>query len=106
MLSENNSLQAGVYGDDKQLIALNRSSAEDRTDTVGRTEIDELFSGLDYHIVDEQLSNDASLASEVWKLFIVLAGVALIFEAIFCMPPKPEAESAVGTIGSARRRAA
>ena len=106
VLSENNSLQAGVYGDDKQLIALNRSSAEDRTDTIGRTEIDELFSGLDYHIVDEQLSNDASLASEVWKLFIVLAGVALIFEAIFCMPPKPEAESAVGGIGSAARRRA
>ena len=107
LLAENNSLQAGVYGDDKQLIALNRSAAEDRAEAIARTEIDELFSGLDYHVVDEQLSNDASLASEIWKLFIVLAGIALLVEAVLCMPPKPEAEAVVAATGSsAQRRAA
>ena len=106
LLAENNSLQAGVYGDDKQLVALNRSAAEDRAAPIGRTEIDELFSGLDYHIVDEQLTNDASLASEIWKLFIVLAGIALLVEAVLCMPPKREPETVALAAGSTQRRAA
>ena len=106
LLAENNSLQAGVYGDDKQLVALNRSAAEDRAAPIGRTEIDELFSGLDYHIVDEQLTNDASLASEIWKLFIVLAGIALLIEAVLCMPPKREPETVALAAGSTQRRAA
>ncbi len=107
LLAENNSLRAGIYGDEKQLIALNRNVAEDRAETMPRTEIDNLFVGLDYHVVDEQLTNNASLASEIWKLFIVLAGVALLTEAILCMPPKPEAtESVAATAALARRRAA
>ena len=107
LLTENNSLRAGIYGDEKQLIALNRNAAEDRAETMPRTEIDNLFEGLDYHVVDEQLANNASLASEIWKLFIVLAGVALLAEAILCMPPKPEVtESVAATGASARRRAA
>ena len=84
-----------------------KRQAEDRAEAIARTEIDELFSGLDYHVVDEQLSNDASLASEIWKLFIVLAGIALLVEAVLCMPPKPEAEAVVAATGSsAQRRAA
>jgi hypothetical protein len=105
-LAENNSLRAGIYGDDKQLIALNRSAAEDRGDVIERTEMDDLFSGLDYHVVDEQLTNNASLASEIWKLFIVLAGIALLVEAVLCMPPKPEAEASVAATGSSMRRRA
>ena len=107
LLGENNSLRAGIYGDEKLLVALNRCAAEDRNDSMDRSQLDELFSGLDYHIVDEQLTNDASLASEIWKLFVVLAGLALLAEAILCLPPKPEADAAEATIGSsARGRAA
>jgi hypothetical protein len=106
-LAENNSLRAGIYGDDKQLVALNRCTVEDRNELMDRAELDELFSGLDYHVVDEQLTNNASLASEIWKLFIVLAGLALLVEAILCLPPKPESDSAAVTIGSpSGRRAA
>lgn len=106
-LAESNSLRAGVYGNDSQLIALNRSAAEDRNETMTREEIDGLFAGLDYHVVDEQLTNNASLASEIWKLFIVLAGIALLAEAVLCLPPKLEIQSATAAmVGSKKRRTA
>jgi hypothetical protein len=105
-LAESNSLRSGIYGNDKQLIALNRSESEDRNETMTRPELDGIFAGLDYHVVDEQLTNNASLASEIWKLFIVLAGLALLAEAVLCLPPKPEADAAAVTVGSASRRRA
>ena len=106
LLGENNSLRAGIYGDEELLVALNRCAAEDRNDSMDRSQLDELFSGLDYHVVDEQLTNDASLASEIWKLFVVLAGIALLAEAVLCLPPKPETDAAEATIGTAAKRRA
>ena len=106
LLGENNSLRAGIYGDEELLVALNRCAAEDRNETMNRSQLDELFAGLDYHVVDEQLTNDASLASEIWKLFVVLAGLALLAEAFLCLPPKPETDAAEATMGSAAQRRA
>ena len=104
LLAESNSLRAGVYGDDSQLIALNRCAAEDRNEVMEIAELDEIFSGLDYHVVEGQLTNTASLASEIWKLFIVLAGLALLAEAFLCLPPKPEAEETAAVLPSSSRR--
>ena len=106
-LAEANALRAGIYGTEKQLIALNRNTEEDRSEAIAKAELGDLFAGLDFHVVDESLSNEASLASEIWKLFVVFAGLALLAEAFLCLPPKPEVSSgATAMTTSANGRAA
>ena len=91
-LASDHPFRSGIYGNDKQLVALNRPTDEDRTQAMSPLELGGLFEGLDYHVVDDTLSSKQSLASEIWKIFIALSGVALLLEAWFCMPPKPVAE--------------
>jgi hypothetical protein len=87
-LAQARPFRAGVYGDGAQLVALNRPRAEDYSEAMQRTEIDGLFQGLDYHLIDETVGNKASLASEIWKVFLVVMGLALLVEAVLCMPEK------------------
>lgn len=89
-ISEERPFLAGVYSSEEKLIALNRPAAEDRSDVLAKAEIETLFEGLDFRIVDDQIGNQQSLASEIWRVFMVLMGVALISEALLCLPPKPE----------------
>ena len=52
--------------------------------------LDELFEGLDWRLLERSLDNEKSLASEIWRLFLVLMGAALVFEALLCLPARPE----------------
>ena len=88
-LLESRPYMSGVFGNEEQLIALNRPSVEDSAPTLPNADVDKIFDGLDYHIIDDKLGNVKSLASEVWKTFIVLMGLALLLEVILCLPPKP-----------------
>jgi hypothetical protein len=90
-LIETRPFNSGVYGTEDQIVALNRPSIEDTAKSIPATEVDALFDGLDYHIIDDKLGSSKSLASEAWKLFIVIMGLAILAEAIFCLPPKPDA---------------
>ncbi|MEM7456652.1 MAG: hypothetical protein AAF456_20070 [Planctomycetota bacterium] len=47
------------------------------------------------HGIDDQLDNEWSLVSEVWRAFLVLMGIALVAEALLCLPPKAEEEAGV-----------
>lgn len=87
--------RAGVYGNESQLIALNRPPAEDRFSAMVDSEIETIFEGLDYHVIVDQVGNRQSLASEIWRFFLALMGIALLAEAVLCMPPKilPKTES-------------
>jgi len=87
---ESRPFSAGVYGGEGQLIALNRPNLEDTSRSLPNDEVNQLFDGLDFHIIDDQLGSNKSLASEVWKIFMVIMGIALLVEAILCLPPKPE----------------
>lgn len=89
-ISAERPFRAGVYSNESKLIALNRPAAEDRSDVLAKAEIKKLFEGLDFRILDDQLGNEQSLASEIWRSFMVLMGIALIAEALLCLPPKPE----------------
>jgi hypothetical protein len=80
--------RAGVYGDPNQWVAVNRPPAEDRSEPLTRTEVDGLFAGLDVQIVDDQVGSGRSLASEIWRLFVIVMGLALVAEAVLCLPPK------------------
>ena len=53
-----------------------------------RAELNGLFDGLDFQVIDDKLGSGHSLASEIWKIFVVLMGLALLAEAVLCLPPK------------------
>ncbi len=79
-------LHAGVYRDGEKWVAVNRSLAEDDSRVAAASEVDELFEGLPYQRIDDAVGNTSSLASEVWRIFLFLMVVALILEAVLCLP--------------------
>jgi len=87
-LAQARPFRAGVYGDDEQMIALNRPLAEDQNGAVPVPELESLFEGLDFALID----GEVGLTSEIWRFFIALMAIALLVEAILCMPAKPEAK--------------
>lgn len=92
-LSESRPFNAGVYGNDEQIIALNRPIIEDMAPAIPKIEIEGLFDGLDAHIIEDELGNSSALLSEWWRTFAIIMGLAVLAEAIFCLPPNPEPES-------------
>jgi len=88
VLSSEQPLRAGIVEKGDKLVALNRPLREDLPETLGKTALAELFAGLDYHVIEDQVENDASLASEVWRTFLFVMALALLGEALLCMPAK------------------
>ncbi len=91
IVSTSRRFHAGVYRDGERLIALNRPTSEDRLDVLSEEAVAGLLSGVDYRIVTDQLDSGESLASEIWRAFLIAMALALILEAALCLPPKPEA---------------
>ncbi len=89
-------LHAGVLTSGDKLVALNRPASEDRTETLGNTTLDELFTGLDYRKLEDTLEDEDSLVSEVWRTFLITMAALLLGEALLCMPTKrePQVQSA------------
>lgn len=79
-------LVAGVYRRGKRLAAVNRSLAEDRAAPVAPAAVDALFEGLAFQRIEDEVGDGASLASEVWRLFLIVMALALIGEALLCLP--------------------
>ncbi len=90
VLSSEQPLRAGVVENGERIAALNRPLREDRPETLGKAVLDELFAGLDHHLIEDQVESEASLASEVWRTFLFLMAAALLGEALLCMPGKRE----------------
>jgi hypothetical protein len=90
-------LRAGVLqrdppasGEPGTLVALNRPPGEDAPPTLDKVALDELFAGLDWRLLERSLKNEKSLASGVWRLFLLAMAAALIFEALLCLPGRRE----------------
>ncbi len=86
-------LRSGVFrrGEsetDTQWTALNRPAAEDQTATLGRAAVEELFAGLDARYIEDTVTDNRSLASEVWRTFLLFMAAALLIEALLCLPGK------------------
>ena len=81
-------LQAGVYRNGDAWAAINRSLAEDEIKVTDAATADALFDGLSYQRIDDSIGDSASLASEVWRLFLLVMAIALIAEAFLSMPEK------------------
>jgi hypothetical protein len=96
-LSELRPLRAGVLAHENRPIrlALNRPPAEDDPSSLGSPELDDLFTGLDWRLLERTLEDERSLTSEVWRTFLWIMAAALVFEALLCLPqraaPEPEA---------------
>ena len=88
ILSSEQPLRAGIVENGDRLVALNRPLREDHPETLGKAALAELFAGLDYHVIGDQVENDASLASEIWRTFLFVMALALLGEALLCMPAK------------------
>ena len=81
-------LVSGVLAADDRLMALNRPAREDSTLLVSDEALKELFAGLQFHRVDDSVEDESSLANEIWRTFLLLMALALIGEAILCLPSK------------------
>jgi hypothetical protein len=95
--TENQSLRSGVFSLGDRLVALNRPPGEDQPQTLSTSELDDLFAGLDFRVLNDTLENGRSLTNEVWRTFLVLVALALIGEALLCMPPRREKPATKGS---------
>jgi hypothetical protein len=91
-------LGAGAYASgsgeaDRRLIALNRPAGEDDTRTLNPEALENLLAGVDYRQINDEVGSGASLASEIWRAFLIAMALALIAEAALCLPPKVEETS-------------
>lgn len=86
-------LRTGVFrrgepGATVQWTALNRPSSEDQTATLSRAAVEELFTGLDARYIEDSIDDSRSLASEIWRTFLLLMAAALLLEALLCLPSR------------------
>ncbi|MEX0937934.1 MAG: BatA domain-containing protein [Pirellulales bacterium] len=79
---------AGVFQDGERWVALNRPAAEDSAPVLDSGQVDRLFGGLDYRLVEQSIGRTSSLASEIWRVFVSLMGLALVAEAWLCLPER------------------
>lgn len=81
-------LQAGVYQGAGVLLAVNRSAQEDAAPPLPDATVDALFEGVSYRRIDDALGDDSSLASEIWRAFLFAMLIALVLEAVLCLPAR------------------
>lgn len=86
---------SGVYSKEEALLAVNRTVAEDETALVADAKVDKLFEGLDFIKVKDSAGNFRSLIEEIWRTFLVAMLIALLLEAVLCLPKPSTAARAV-----------
>ncbi len=77
---------AGVYQQDNILTAVNRSPREDLATIVSDEQLANLFQDLRLDRVNDAAGNLEALVQEVWRAFLIGMMLALLIEAILCLP--------------------
>jgi hypothetical protein len=85
-ISTEYAVHRGVYSTSDRLLAINRPLAEDNARVLTDARVSELFRGLNFVRVDDQVGNVNSLVQEIWRLFLVTMLTALLLEAALCLP--------------------
>lgn len=80
--------RAGVYRYGDVWVAVNRSPDEDRCEVASAEAIDGLFAGVPYERIDDRAGDTSSLVREIWRLFLLAMALALIIEALLCLPER------------------
>jgi len=86
VLSSEYDCQAGVYRDGSRLFAVNREESEDASLILEDQQLKALFDGLRMQRIDQSSDDSSSIFREVWRIFLVLVIVALVAEALLCLP--------------------
>jgi hypothetical protein len=81
-------LRAGVVASGDHLIALNRPPGEDAVQTLSTAGLSNLFAGLDFRILSGALEDTRSLTNEVWRTVLLCMALAILGEALLCLPPR------------------
>ena len=82
---------------DDRLLAINRPLAEDTAPVMTEGKLDEIFGTLDYTQITDEITDSSSLINEIWRAFLIIMIIALVIEAILCLPERrvvSEAEAA------------
>lgn len=87
-LSSDRSLFAGTFQNEDHLAALNRPADEDHNGRIDEEQINTLFQGLSCRTVQEEIGSASALASEIWRVFVIVMALALIVEAVLCLPER------------------
>jgi hypothetical protein len=85
----------GVYSAGERLIAVNRAAPEDLAPVLSGRRVAELFRGLDFDRVDDKAGSVGPLFEEIWRLFLVGMLVAMLAEAVLCLPKVARGRGAV-----------
>jgi len=88
VLLSQRTLNSGLYESPEASLALNRPLREDDVEVVSHETLEQVFSGLNYTRIDDKAGSTMALASEVWRTFLILMIVALMTEAVLCVPEK------------------
>ena len=78
---------------------MNRPATEDNVETIDNEQLEQLLQGLPYRQVEEEIGSASALASEIWRVFVLLMAVALIVEALLCLPEKKPAAGGISVVG-------
>lgn len=95
-------LHAGVYRDGEFWTAINRSVSEDQSSVVPVEKVDTLFAGLSYKLIEDAIGDSSALATEVWRMFLFVMALALVFEALLSLTGKKVETKRLGDFTSVR----
>ena len=85
-LSTEYAFHRGVYSASDRVLAVNRPATEDDIKILADQRVTDLFRGLDFARVDDQAGSLSSLIQEIWRAFMTVMLMALILEALLCLP--------------------
>jgi hypothetical protein len=76
----------GVYRAGDAWVAVNRPLSEDLPLALPASAVDGLFEGAVYERIEDEVGSVSPLAREVWRLCLVAMMLALVGEALLCLP--------------------
>lgn len=79
-------ITAGLYRSGERLLAVNRPLEEDSSAVISDDTLAQVLAGLEYTRIDDTVGGASQLASEIWRTFLILMLIALIAEALLCVP--------------------
>lgn len=83
-------LLPGVFERADQWRAVVRPAEEDAPGTLSDVDLKRMLEGMDVQMIRDEAGGRNSLASEIWRAFLVVVSLALIMEAILCLPQPRE----------------
>ena len=86
MTTAERSYFSGCYSlSEQKRVAINRPPSEDASAVLSDEVLEELFAGLDYQKISDDVGQGSALANEIWRVFLAFMAIALLFEAVLCL---------------------